>query len=189
VELGTLEPTVNLQVVEKALELSIKSLHGRRVDAMEVKALTELANKTMSKFQFKLPKNLALYIRMSSILEGIYYYHGVRFQFVKVLANMLEREGLVRAAYIEEAKSYFNRIGKSIDSFVEIGPILKSYLERNTLAKSQNNYGSLPAVILASSVFIGSSIMLVHNSNIAYAGFVGAFIIGLISVLHSWKTR
>ena len=62
-ELGTLEPTVNRYIVEKGLELSIQSLYGKEVDRMEVKALMDLSNKTMSRFPFKLPKNLALYMR------------------------------------------------------------------------------------------------------------------------------
>src|SRR5690606_21680783 len=71
IELGTLEPTVNRYIVERGIALSIQSMHGKEVDRMEVKALVDLANKTMSRFPFKLPKNLALYMRMASILEGI----------------------------------------------------------------------------------------------------------------------
>src|SRR5207247_587615 len=56
IELGTLEPTANRFVVERALEMSIGSLHGRKVEKMEVEALMDLANKTMSRFPFKLPK-------------------------------------------------------------------------------------------------------------------------------------
>src|SRR5262249_32403329 len=98
IELGTLESSVNRHVIERGLELSIQSLYGKQVDRMEVKALQELANKTMSHFPFRLPKNLALYMRMASILEGIYKHHNVKFQFVRVLANLLEEEGLLREA-------------------------------------------------------------------------------------------
>ena len=62
IELGTLEPGLNRYVVEKGIELSIQSLYGKQVDRMEVKALMDLSNKTMAKFPFRLPKNLALYI-------------------------------------------------------------------------------------------------------------------------------
>ena len=112
IELGTLEPTVNRYVVEKALELSIQSLHGKEVDRMEVRALMDLANKTLSKFPFRLPKNLALYMRMTSIVEGIYQHHNVNLRFVKVLSQLLEQEGLIREAYIEEVKDSINRFAK-----------------------------------------------------------------------------
>lgn len=83
-ELGTLEPTVNRYVVEKGLGLSIQSLYGKQGDRMEVKALMDLSNKTMSRFPYRLPKNLALYMRMAFIIEGIYHHHNIKFQFVKV---------------------------------------------------------------------------------------------------------
>src|SRR5207244_11240974 len=98
-------------------------------DWMEVQSLVDLANKTMSRFPFRLPKNLALYMRMASILEGIYQHHKVPFKFVKVLANLLEEEGLVRDAYIEEVKVYTKGIVKVIHDSVTVVPLLKKYLE------------------------------------------------------------
>jgi predicted unusual protein kinase regulating ubiquinone biosynthesis (AarF/ABC1/UbiB family) len=181
-ELGTLEATVNRYVVEKAIELSIQSVYGKEVDKMEVKALTDLANKTMSRFPFRLPKNLALYMRMSSILEGIYQHHKVRFQFVKVLANILEEEeGLLRDAYIEEAKTSIHRLGMSIESAFTVAPLLQSFLEMQLNNKYnnklQNDRNTLIAgTIFATGLFIGSSIMLPYNANLAYAGFVGSII-------------
>ncbi len=175
IELGTLEPTVNRYVVERGIGLSIQSMYGRQVDKMEVKALMDLANKTMSRFPFRLPKNLALYMRMASILEGIYLHHKVKFQFVKVLANLLEEEGLVRDAYIEEVKVAAKRIAKGIEASVNIAPLLKTYFENQPMFRTEKS-GSpmLPASILASALFVGSAVMLPYNSILPYAGFAAA---------------
>ncbi|MBI5698167.1 MAG: AarF/ABC1/UbiB kinase family protein, partial [Thaumarchaeota archaeon] len=104
--------TVNA-MLEQGIDMSIRKMYGKKPDEMEVKALMELANKTMSKFPFMLPKNLALYLRMSSIIEGIYKTHKVDFKFVKVLKNILEEEHLIKDAYIEEIKYSFTRFAKS----------------------------------------------------------------------------
>ena len=188
-ELGTLEPTVNRHVVEKAIELSIQSLYGKEVDKMEVKALTDLANKTMSRFPFRLPKNLALYMRMASIIEGIYQHHKVKFQFVKVLAKILEGEGLLKDAYIEEARTSVYRLGKNIESALNIAPMMQSFLETqlynnpgSKIQKDRNNT-LIAGVILASGLFVGSSIALPHDINIAYAGFGGTIAtVGVIMI-------
>jgi predicted unusual protein kinase regulating ubiquinone biosynthesis (AarF/ABC1/UbiB family) len=176
IELGTLEPTVNRYVVEKGIALSIQTMYGKEVDRMEVKALVDLANKTMSRFPFRLPKNLALYMRMTSILEGIYKHHKLRFQFVKVLGNLLEEEGLLRDAYIEEVKVSARRFVKGIQDSVSVAPLLKSYLE--TLGPyarpERKNHGMLSAAVLASALFIGSAIMLPYNDYLAYGGIVSA---------------
>jgi predicted unusual protein kinase regulating ubiquinone biosynthesis (AarF/ABC1/UbiB family) len=184
-ELGTLEPTVNRYVVEKAIELSIQSLYGKEVDKMEVKALTDLANKTMSRFPFRLPKNLALYMRMTSIIEGIYLHHKVKFQFVKVLAKILEGEGLLREAYIEEARTSILRLGKNIESALNVAPLLQSYLDTqlydtNNKNKRDKSNTLIAGIILATGLFIGSAIALPQDSNIAYAGFIGSIVVAAV---------
>lgn len=172
IELGTLEPTVNRYVVEKGIGLSIQTMYGKEVDRMEVRALVDLANKTMSRFPFRLPKNLALYMRMTSILEGIYKHHKVKFQFVKVLGNLLEEEGLLRDAYIEEVKVSAKRFVKGIQDSVSVAPLLKSYLESvGPFARPERKGNTmLSAAIFASALFIGSAIMLPYNAYLSYGG-------------------
>jgi predicted unusual protein kinase regulating ubiquinone biosynthesis (AarF/ABC1/UbiB family) len=184
IELGTLEATVDRRLVERGLELSIQSLHGKKVDRMEVKALQDLANKTLSRFPFRLPKNLALYMRMASILEGIYHYHGVKFQFVRVLVGLLEEEGLVKEAYLEEFKRYVNKFIKGVEISSELAPMIKQYLTDKKFADKQSKYSSfIPISIISSSIVIGSALIFAHDKNLSYLGFalsaallVGTFI-------------
>lgn len=172
IELGTLETSVDRRLVEKGLELSIQSLHGKKVDRMEVKALQDLANKTLSRFPFRLPKNLALYMRMASILEGIYHYHEVKFQFVRVLVSLLEEEGLIKEAYIEEFKRYVNRFAKGIEVSSELAPMIKQYLTEQKLEnKTRKVSNVLPMSIISSSIFIGSTFIFPYERNFAYLGF------------------
>jgi predicted unusual protein kinase regulating ubiquinone biosynthesis (AarF/ABC1/UbiB family) len=186
-ELGMLTPDFNRSVIEQGIDLSIRTMYGKKPDEMEVKALMELANKTMSKFPFMLPKNLALYLRMSSLIEGIYKTHKVDFKFVKVLKNILEEEQLIKDAYIEEIKHSFTRFAKSIDATISIAPELKKFLEENRsfqLNKKPKHDTLLAGSILSSAVFIGSAILYSQNPTAATAGMIGAFvIIGIFAVL------
>ena len=182
-ELGTLEPSVDRRLVEKGLELSIQSLHGRKVDRMEVKALQDLANKTLSRFPFRLPKNLALYMRMASILEGIYHYHNVKFQFVRVLVSLLEEEGLIKEAYIEEFKRYVNRFVKGVEVSSELAPMLKQYLtDQKSENKIKANSNVLPMSIISSAIFIGSTFIFPYERNFSYFGFAlsAAMLVGTL---------
>lgn len=176
IDLGTLEPSVNRYIVEKALEFSIRSLYGQQVDRMEVKALIDLTNKTMSKFPFRLPKNLALYMRMSSILEGIYHHHKVKFQFVKVLADILAEEGLLRDAYIEETKDYFKRLAKGIEASIGLAPFLRSYMEADLRTKEMSTRRQwLTSIsIIGSGLFIGSAILIQYNLFLGIAGLLAS---------------
>lgn len=183
IELGTLEPSVDRRLVEKGLDLSIQSLHGKKVDRMEVKALQDLANKTLSRFPFRLPKSLALYMRMASILEGIYHYHGVKFQFVRVLVSLLEEEGLIKEAYFEEFKRYVNRFAKGIEISGELAPMIKQYLtDQKTVDRTKKYSNIIPVSILSSSIFIGSTIIFPYERNFSYIGFAlsAALLIGTL---------
>jgi len=183
-ELDTLEPGVNRNVVERAIELSIRSMHGKEVDKMEVKSLMELSNKTLSKFPFKLPKNLALYMRMSSILEGIYLHHQVKFQFVKVLRRLLEQEGLVKEAHIEELRKYVKNIWKNIENSQNTD-ILQMYIDDKIKndEKIIRAYKNIGYCIFASAVFIGSAINFSANQTIASVGLISSFLVCIISIL------
>ncbi len=177
-ELGMLTPGYNRMVIEKGIELSIRSMYGNKPDEMEVQSLMELANQTMSKFPFMLPKNLALYMRMASIIEGIYKTHDVDFKFVKVLKNILEEENLIPRAYVEELKISFDSFTKSIDYAIRMGPEMKKFMDETQIfMKKRKPMVLLSGSIFASAVFIGSAFLFQSNE---YLGFVGLISSGLI---------
>ena len=170
-DLGMLMPDYNRPIIEKALELTIRGMHGKKPSEMEVKALLELANKTMSKFPFILPKHLALYMRMTSIIEGIYKTHKVDFKFVKVLRQILEEEHLIKDAYIEEIKYSFGKFAKSIEAAFSLGTNIDKYLNDMKIEKKIRP----PIVLISGSVFAGAvfvgSVLLYSTNEIG--GIIG----------------
>ena len=185
-DLGMLMPGFDRNIIEKGIALSIQAFHGTKVDRMEVRALMDLANKTMSKFPFKLPKHLALYMRMASILEGVYLTHKVNFRFINVLQNILEEENIIRDAYIEELKISFNKFVKSIDSAIAIVPEIKQFLEQNKnmqANKPKSRTILLSGSILSAAVFVGSTILYSTNYLAGEIGMIGSIVIMGISVM------
>ena len=185
-DLGMLMPGYDRGIIEQGIGMSIQALYGTKVDKMEVKALMELANKTMSRFPFKLPKHLALYMRMASILEGIYLIHKVDFKFIGVLQNILEEENIVKDAYIEELKLGFNRFVKSVDSAIAVVPEIKKFLEENRRMrenppKSKNIL--LSGSILSAALFVGSSIIFTVNHFLGEIGMMGSVAMIGISII------
>ena len=174
-ELGMLTPDFNRSVIEKGIELTVRAMHGKKPDEMEVQSLMELANRTMSRFPFLLPKNLALYMRMASIIEGIYKQHKVDFKFVGVLREILEEENLIKDAYIEELKYSFERFAKSLDATLSIAPELKKFIDDNRslqLNARPKPSALLPASILSSAVFVGSAVLYASNEYLGVAGMI-----------------
>lgn len=190
-DLGMLTPDFNRSVIEKGIELTVQAMHGRKPEEMEVQSLMELANRTMSKFPFVLPKNLALYMRMASIIEGIYKQHKVEFKFVNVLKEILEEENLIKDAYIEELKYSFQKFAKSIDATISIAPELRRFIEDNRSIQILNSKPKsnilLSGSILSAAIFIGSSIIYSSNQSIGITGIIGSLIIMSIFTLFRKK--
>ncbi len=186
-DLRMLTPDFNRSVIEKGIELAVNAMHGKKPDEMEVESLMELSNRTMSKFPFILPKNLALYMRMASIIEGIYKTHKINFKFVKVIREILTEENLIKDAYVEEIKYSFNRFAKSIDATISIAPELKKFLDENRSlqilnANSKSNV-LLSGSILFAAVFVGSTILYTTNETLSIIGMIGSLVILSISVM------
>jgi len=190
-ELGMLTPDFNRSVIEKGIELTVQAMHGKKPDEMEVESLMELANKTMSKFPFVLPKNLALYMRMASIIEGIYKTHKVDFKFVKVVKEILEEESLIKDAYIEEIKHSFVRFAKSIDATISIAPELKKFLDDNRSLQYLNTKPKtnvlLSGSIFSAAIFIGSTVLYSTNESIGIIGMISSLVI--LSIFTIFRKR
>ena len=183
-ELGMLTPGYNREVIEKGIELSIRAMHGSKPDEMEIQSLMELANQTMSKFPFVLPKNLALYMRMASIIEGIYKTHDVDFKFVKVLRNILQEENLIARAYVQELKISFDNFSKSVDLALRAGPEMKKLMdEARFFMKKRRPVVLISGSIFASSLFVGSAFLFQSNEVLGLAGMTLSGIVMAVSGL------
>ncbi|MBT3685677.1 MAG: AarF/ABC1/UbiB kinase family protein [Nitrosopumilus sp.] len=183
-DLRMLTPGYNRLVIEKGIELSIRSMHGDKPDEIEVQSLMELANKTMSKFPFILPKNLALYLRMASIIEGIYKTHDVDFKFLKVLKNILQEENLITGAYIEELKISFDTFLKSINSTLRVGSDMEKLMgEVKIFMNKRKPTVLISGSIFSSSIFIGSVFLFQSNEFFGLLGMISSGVIMGLSVL------
>ncbi len=180
-QLGMLTPDYNQNVIEKAILLSIKQMHGQDPSEMEVKAFTELANRTMGRFPFLLPKELALYLRMTSIIEGMYKIHKADFKFAKIFKNILEKENLVYEAYWEELKFSFDKFKKSIEASVSLGSDLREFLEKNESImfsdKKNKTNTLLSGSIFSAAIFIGSAFIYSSNEFVGIAGMVSSLVV------------
>ncbi|MEM4310993.1 MAG: AarF/ABC1/UbiB kinase family protein [Nitrososphaerales archaeon] len=189
-ELEALQPDANRFVIEKGVELAIRSMYGKKVEEMEVKALMQIANRTIYQFPFKLPKHLVLYMRMSTILEGLCLTLDPKFQFIKVLQTLLEEEGLVREAYMEEIKQSFNKFTKALSSSIEVFPMLKSFLEVSQISnvKRGSNPSTDPLLIgsiISASSLIASALIYTQSPLLSQIGLF----ISILSFMVGFKRR
>jgi len=180
-ELGMLKPGFDQNLIEESIASSMVKTHGTESDDMELPSFSELANTTMGKFPFILPKELSLYLRMTSIIEGIYHTHKLNFKLSGVLRTILEKENLITDVSVEELNKSVNQFLDLISTSLSITPKLKKFLEENEnlqeLPKKQKNNALLPVSILSSTIFLGSAFLFTSNETVGIIGMVGSIVI------------
>lgn len=180
-KLGMLIPDFDKTIIEKSIDMSINSLHGKKPTEHEIQSLTSIVNKSMGKFPFILPKNLSLYIRMTSIIEGIYKTHNVEFKLIKILQKILTKDHINTKAYLSELHNTISKISKSSDSIISIISELHKFLSKQNVNNSSDKKNKSMAIsVFASSILIGSVFMYSMNEIFGTIGFVVSLIAGII---------
>lgn len=158
--LNALSPAANRGVIRQSMNMIIAGMQGKNPNEMEIRELLEIANSVIFEFPFKLPRSLVLYMRMSSLLEGICMQLDPDFQFVKILREMLYNEGLLQELYRNQIEILAGKAVKAIEKGMDAIPVLKRQLEDLSVPTNQRDTSRrisaslfLGFVLLASGIF------------------------------------
>ncbi len=188
-QLGVLQPDTNRYVIRRGVELAMADMQGKKVEDTEVRALMEIANRTIYQFPFKLPKNLVLYLRMFSILEGVCLTLDPEFRFIHIMRALLEEEGLVDEAYRKDIQGVLDKVARAIDASIEVAPMLKQFLEDYQLrakAPARGRGGRFSAGLLAGLGVAGVPISLyLFDTSIGKVGLLASAVLLAASVMAS----
>jgi len=90
--MGALDPDADREFMRAGMELAFDNLRGGEVDVSEVRELVEGFQGTLREFPMRLPRDLALMVRTSTILEGVCYTLDDEFDFVAVVTDYVRKE-------------------------------------------------------------------------------------------------
>lgn len=127
--LNALSPAANRGIIRRSIEVSMAGLRGINPDEREVREIFAIANDVIFEFPFRLPRALVLYMRMSSLLEGICMHLDPNFRFIRVLRQILYNEGVLNTFYTSQLKKFLSQSVISIEKGLEILPLMKRRLE------------------------------------------------------------
>lgn len=163
ISMGALSPAANRAVMRRSMEMAISSFQGKNPEESEISELFEIANNVIFEFPFRLPRSLVLYMRMSSLLEGVCMSLDPDFKFVKVLRQLLYSEGLLDELYRQQLSEFARKAIVSIEKGLDVLPLLKKKLEDDLNRMPEKRDRKIPASIFLGSVLLGSLIMLPHR--------------------------
>ena len=163
ISMGALSPAANRAVMRRSMEMAISSFQGKNPEEAEISELFEIANNVIFEFPFRLPRSLVLYMRMSSLLEGVCMSLDPDFKFVRVLRQLLYSEGMLDELYRQQLSEFARKAVVSIEKGLDVLPLLKKKLEDDLNRMPEKKDMKVPASIFLGSVLLGSVIMLTHR--------------------------
>ncbi|WP_423744310.1 AarF/ABC1/UbiB kinase family protein (plasmid) [Haladaptatus sp. SPP-AMP-3] len=130
IEMGTLSPEADRVTMGKVMELAIEDARGEDIETYRVQQIVSQVEDTIYEFPLRLPSNLALVLRVATVVEGVCVTLDPGFDFIAVATEYLTEEG-----YREESiKKYVSETGDqlqaSAQSLVRTPPKLERALDR-----------------------------------------------------------
>ncbi|EQD55157.1 ubiquione biosynthesis protein, partial [mine drainage metagenome] len=107
--------------------------------------------------------SLVLYMRMSSLLEGICLTLDPEFRFVKVLRKLFYEEGLLNELYKGQIDEFIKKSIVSLESGLDILPLMKRKLEAEDSEIREKRDRSIPISIFSGFLFIGGIYIIEKN--------------------------
>jgi predicted unusual protein kinase regulating ubiquinone biosynthesis (AarF/ABC1/UbiB family) len=110
IEMGTLSPEADRKVMGDVMELAIADARGEDIEQYRVQQIIEQVESTIYEFPLRLPRNLALVLRVATVVEGVCVTLDPDFDFIAVATDYLREEGY----YEETARELVEDAGKQV---------------------------------------------------------------------------
>ena len=102
VAMGTLSPNADRDTMGQVMELAIEDARGQSIEQYRVQQIVQQVEDTIYDFPFRLPRNLALVLRVATVVEGVCVTLDPDFDFIRVATDFLTERG-----YREESARQF----------------------------------------------------------------------------------
>ena len=130
VEMGTLSPEADREVMGNVMELAIADARGEDIEQYRVQQIIEQVESTIYEFPLRLPRNLALVLRVATVVEGVCVTLDPEFDFIDVATDYLAAEGYYEETARELVRDAGDQARRAARSLFEVPPKLESVLDR-----------------------------------------------------------
>jgi predicted unusual protein kinase regulating ubiquinone biosynthesis (AarF/ABC1/UbiB family) len=130
VEIGTLSPDADRGVMAEVMEIAIQDARGEDIEQYRVNQIVGQIEDSIYDFPFRLPKNLALVLRVATVVEGVCVTLDEDFDFISTATGFLTEQGYREETvrqYVDETGKQLRRTGESL---TRIAPKAERALDR-----------------------------------------------------------
>jgi predicted unusual protein kinase regulating ubiquinone biosynthesis (AarF/ABC1/UbiB family) len=130
VEMGTLSPDADRGVMADVMELAIADARGQDIEQYRVQQIVGRVEDTIYEFPLRLPSNLALVLRVATVVEGVCVTLDEDFDFVRVATEYLTEQGYREEGARQFLRASADEIRDAAQSSVRVPPKLERTLDR-----------------------------------------------------------
>jgi len=130
ISMGTLSPNVDRDVMGEVMELAIADARGEQIEQYRVNQIIEQVESTIYEFPLRLPRNLALVLRVATVVEGVCVTLDPEFDFIATATDYLEAEGYYEQTARELAQGAATQLQRTTESLFTVPPKAESFLDR-----------------------------------------------------------
>jgi predicted unusual protein kinase regulating ubiquinone biosynthesis (AarF/ABC1/UbiB family) len=130
IEMGTLSADADREVMADVLELAIADARGEDIEQYRIQQIISQVEDTIYEFPLRLPPDLALVLRVATVVEGVCVTLDPEFDFIQVATEHLREEGLIEETargYVEDRVQETRDLGESM---LRVPPKLEEALDR-----------------------------------------------------------
>ena len=130
VEMGTLSPEADRKVMGDVLELAIADVRGDEIEQYRVQQIVQQVEDTIYDFPFRLPANLALVLRVATVVEGVCVTLDPDFDFIDVATTYLRQQGFLADTAREYVEDRVDEVQEATQSAIRTPPKLEEALDQ-----------------------------------------------------------
>ena len=130
ISMGTLSPEADREVMGNVMELAIADVRGEDVEQYQVNQIIEQVESSIYEFPLRLPPNLALVLRVATVVEGVCVTLDPEFDFIATATDYLEEEGYYERTARELAEEAGQQLQRTAESLFTVPPKADEFLDR-----------------------------------------------------------
>jgi predicted unusual protein kinase regulating ubiquinone biosynthesis (AarF/ABC1/UbiB family) len=130
IELGTLSPDADRQLMSDIMELAIQDARGEDIEQYRVNQIVSQVEDTIYEFPLRLPPNLALVLRVATVVEGVCVTLDPEFDFIDVATEYLRENGFIEEGIRDYIEDQAEALQESTRSALRTPPKLEEALDR-----------------------------------------------------------
>ncbi|MFB6083481.1 MAG: ABC1 kinase family protein [Halorientalis sp.] len=130
IEMGTLSPDADREVMGEVMELAIADARGEDIEQYRVQQIVQQVEDTIYEFPLRLPANLALVLRVATVVEGVCVTLDPDFDFISVATDYLRDSGYVEAGVRQFVEDRADELQEAAQSALRTPPKLERTLDR-----------------------------------------------------------